>query len=78
VCGPAYGWWGVTCVNGLVPADAVLRDGSDNGGGFNVGGGITIGHEGPGPKFYTEVRYHHAYLDRVDAQVLPVTFGIRW
>jgi hypothetical protein len=56
----------------------VLRDGSSNGGGFNVGGGITLGHEGSGPKFYTEVRYHHAYLNRVDAQVLPVTFGIRW
>jgi hypothetical protein len=78
VCGPTFTWWGVACVNGLVPADAVLRDGSSNGGGFNVGGGITLGHEGSGPKFYTEVRYHHAYLNRVDAQVLPVTFGIRW
>jgi hypothetical protein len=78
VCGPAFGWYGVTCVNGLVPADAVLRDGSDNGGGWNVGGGLTFGKEGPGPKIYTEVRYHRALFSNIDTEVLPVTFGIRW
>jgi len=78
VCGPVFGWYGVTCVNGLVPADAVIRDGSSDGGGFNVGAGFTFGHEGPGAKFYTEVRYHHAYMDRFDTEVLPLTFGIRW
>jgi hypothetical protein len=75
VCGPVFGWYGVTCVNGLVPADAILADGSTDGGGFNIGGGITFGH---GAKFYTEVRYHRAFMDRFDTEVLPVTFGIRW
>jgi len=78
VCGPGFGWYGVTCVNGLVPADVVLADGSVNGGGWNIGGGITFGHEGPGPKIYTEVRYHHAYFSNFDTEVLPVTIGVRW
>jgi hypothetical protein len=65
-------------VNGLVPADAVLRDGSTDGGGFNIGGGLTFGGEGPGMKFYTEVRYHRAFMERFDTEVLPITFGIRW
>lgn len=78
VCLPSYFWLGLACVNGLVPANAVLHDGSANGGGVNIGGGITLGREGPGPKFYTEVRYHRAFLPHFDTEVLPVTFGIRW
>lgn len=75
VCGPTFGWFGVACVNGLVPADFVLADGSVDGGGWNIGGGVTFGE---GMKFYTEVRYHHAYFSNFDTEVLPVTFGIRW
>ena len=78
VCAPTFGWFGVTCVNGLVPADFVLADGSANGGGWNIGGGITFGHKGPGAKIYTEVRYHKAYFSNFDTEVLPVTFGVRW
>lgn len=78
VCGPAVFWYGVVCANGLVPANAVLRSGSQNGGGLNIGGGITLGKEGHGPKFYTEIRYHHAYFSHFGLDVLPVTFGIRW
>jgi hypothetical protein len=78
VCGPSFSWFGVTCVNGLVPASFVLADGSINGGGWNIGGGLTFGHEGPGMRIYTEVRYHKAYFSNFDTEVLPVTFGFRW
>jgi hypothetical protein len=49
-------------------------------GGWNVGGEITFGHEAVGAKFYTEVRYHHAYFDSFDfdTEALPVIFGVRW
>jgi hypothetical protein len=77
VCGPTFGWWGVTCVNGLVSTTAQLHSGSNNGGGLNIGGGFTFGHP-TGAKFYTEVRYHHAFFSNFDTDVLPVTFGIRW
>jgi hypothetical protein len=78
VCGPNFFWYGITCVNGLVETDIVLRSGSADGGGLNIGGGVTFGGEGPGAKFYTEVRYHRAYFDNFDVEVLPVTFGLRW
>lgn len=77
VCGPSFSWYGVACVNGLVSTDAVLRSGSADGGGLNIGAGVTIGH-GTGAKFYAEFRYHHIYYSTLNTDVIPVTFGVRW
>ena len=77
-CFPSYVWWGVVCTNGLVSANAVLASGSSDAFGFNVGLGVTY-RLGESPvKFYTELRYHHAYTSGIDTQVLPLTFGIRF
>jgi opacity protein-like surface antigen len=77
-CFPSYLWWGVVCTNGLVETTTTLRSGSTNDFGFNVGAGITYRLGSSHAKFYTELRYHHAYDNKVDTQVLPLTFGIRW
>jgi hypothetical protein len=78
VCTPFWTFWGAVCVNGLVPTTTILRDGSDDGGGFNVGAGITYRIGEGHVKFYTEARYHRAYLPTQDTQVIPWTFGFRW
>jgi hypothetical protein len=75
VCEPSWAFWGVVCVNGLVPATVTLGSRTSDAGGWNIGGGVTFGQSA---KFYTEVRYHRAYPDNVDTEVLPVTFGFRW
>lgn len=71
VCTDFWTFWGVTCVNGLVPTTTILKDGSDSGGGFNIGGGITYRLGESRTKFYTEVRYHRAFLPHEDTQILP-------
>jgi hypothetical protein len=78
VCDPFFVWWGVTCVNGLFPADVVLDSSSSDAFGGNVGGGVTFRLGEGGTKFYTEIRYHHAGYDTVDTNILPLTFGFRW
>jgi Outer membrane protein beta-barrel domain len=77
ICPPFWVWWGV-CVSGLFPPDAVLASSSSNAFGGNIGGGFTY-HIGEGNmKFYTEIRYHHAAHNKVDTDLLPLTFGLRW
>jgi opacity protein-like surface antigen len=71
-------FWGVVCTNGLVQSSVELAGGSSNAFGWNVGAGVTFRLGQSHAKFYTEVRYHHAYTSRVDTQVLPLTFGFRW
>jgi opacity protein-like surface antigen len=78
VCGPNFFFWGVTCVNGLVPANAVLRSGSSNAFGLNIGGGVTYRLGESHAKIYGELRYHHAYTNNFSTSVLPLTFGVRW
>jgi hypothetical protein len=77
-CLSSYVWWGVVCTNGLVSSNAELRSGSTNGFGYNAGGGITFRIGDSYAKFYTELRYHHAFHRGIDTQVLPLTFGIRY
>jgi len=77
-CAPSFFFWGVVCSNGLVQSTAVLRSGSDNGVGLNIGGGATYRIGGSHAKFYTELRYHYAYFSDVNTAVLPLTFGFRW
>ena len=77
VCPGFWVWWG-SCVNGLFPADAVLASSTSDAFGGNIGGGLTYQIGGGNIKFYTEVRYHHAAHDKVDTDLLPLTFGFRW
>jgi hypothetical protein len=42
--------------------------------GYNPGGGVTFGTR---TKFFVEARYHHMFTD-IAAEVVPLTFGIRW
>jgi hypothetical protein len=44
-------------------------------GGYNVGGGFTIGAQ---TKFFIEARYHHMSTQNPATEILPLTFGIRW
>jgi opacity protein-like surface antigen len=71
VCDP---WWGV-CFNDLVLTDTTLAEQNTYKGGFNVGGGFTVGSR---TKFFVEVRYHHMFTTNESTQVVPITFGFRW
>jgi opacity protein-like surface antigen len=76
-CLPSYTFWGVVCTNGLVSATQVLRSGSGDAFGWNVGGGVTYrlaGHL----KVYAEARIHFAYYSGINTRVIPLTFGLRW
>jgi opacity protein-like surface antigen len=78
VCNPFWVWWGVACVNGLFPADAVLESASTDAFGENIGGGVTFRLGDSPTKFYTEIRYHHASHNDTDWNLLPLSFGVRW
>jgi len=75
ICPPFWVWWGV-CSRGFFPANFVIGSRTDDALGGNVGGGLTL-DIADNVKFYTEVRYHHAG-GRVNTDVLPLTFGLRW
>jgi opacity protein-like surface antigen len=70
---PWWGWIG----GGWAPGEAVVGQRSDAGLGVNVGAGVDFGIEG-GASLFLEVRYHHAILDGVDMQIVPVMAGVRW
>jgi Outer membrane protein beta-barrel domain len=78
VCEPAWIWWDVQCVNGIVPADVTVGSRTSSADGFNVGGGLAFALGDSGANFYAEVRYHQAFTRNVDTVVLPLTFGVRW
>ena len=70
---PWWGWidggWGV--------GEAIVGQRTDAGLGFNAGFGLDFGIEGS-TSLFLDVRYHHAFLDGVDMQVVPVMAGVRW
>jgi len=78
VCTPAFAWWSVECVNGIFPTDVTIASRTSSAPGFNIGGGFTFSPWLSAPYFYTEVRYHRAFTDKVDTTVLPLTVGIRF
>lgn len=78
VCLPAWSWWAPVCAGGLVPADQVLAERTDNVFGANVGGGVTYKLTEAGMKIYAEARFHYAPTKNVYTRVIPVTFGVRW
>src|SRR5215472_694076 len=77
-CFPSYAFWGVVCTNGLVTATQVLRSGSGNAFGWNVGGGLTYRLGETHLKVYAESRIHFAYYSGLNTRVVPLTFGLRW
>lgn len=77
-CLPSYAFWGVVCTNGLVESTAVLGSGSNDGYGWNAGGGVTYRLGESHAKLYGELRFHFAYFDTINTKVLPLTFGIRF
>lgn len=78
VCNPAWLYWGIPCVSGLVPTTLVLDQKSSDAFGVDVGGGLVFKFQDEGIKFFTELRYHHAYNKNVAIDALPLTFGVRW
>jgi len=76
VCDSFLIWLG-ECVDGLVKGQKVLASASSDAAGGNIGGGVTY-RFGSGLKIFGEVRYHHAGHNKVDTDLLPLTFGLRW
>ena len=63
----------------LVPVDSVVASFTQNKGGLNIGGGMTVRIRGDSNvKFFVETRYHHAFTTPKATNMIPVTFGLRW
>ena len=78
-CSPIFMWWGYACEGGFVPLDKVVAGSTVDAPGFNVGAGISgrIRKAGP-PRWYLEIRYHHAPNGDVPTQTLPIVLGLSW
>jgi opacity protein-like surface antigen len=62
-----------------IPANTVLGSFTQNKGGLNIGGGISVRVRGDSnAKFFAESRYHYIFTSPVGMGLLPVTFGFRW
>ena len=70
---PWWGWidggWGV--------GEAIVGQRSDSSFGFNVGFGIDCEIDG-GASLFIETRYHHAFMEGVEMQIVPIQAGVRW
>jgi len=64
-------WWSGTDI----PAGSALNSYSKNSFGLNAGAGLayTLAKDGA---VFLEGRYHHAFADPVDSQVLPIVVGV--
>ena len=69
-------WWGWVD-GGWYEGEAVTGSRATSGFGYNVGAGLDFGIES-GAALFIEARWHHADLDGVAMDVIPVSFGIRW
>jgi hypothetical protein len=69
-------WWGWVD-GGWAPGEVIAGNREASGFGFNVGFGFDAQIDG-GASLFLDVRYHHAYLDGVDVELVPVMAGIRW
>lgn len=69
-------WWG-WIDGGWGPGEAIVGQRSSSGFGFNLGLGVDFEIEG-GSAMFIEARYHHAFMDGVDMQIIPVQAGVRW
>jgi hypothetical protein len=69
-------WWGYTGTL-IINQGSVIGGRSSSAFGFNIGGGMTFPAY-KGFRGYVEARYHHAFTNVNDTQMLPITAGIRW
>ncbi|HLJ14830.1 MAG TPA: outer membrane beta-barrel protein [Bryobacteraceae bacterium] len=70
-------WWGYFGP-ALVPVNQVLGSVSDNGGVYDIGGGLNIPLPNTGIKLYLEARYYHGFTNNSNTEIVPVSLGIRW
>jgi hypothetical protein len=68
-------WWG-WIDGGWGPGEAVTGQHTSSGFGFNVGGGIDFDIEGA--SLFLDARYHMAFMDGVNMQIVPIMAGVRW
>jgi hypothetical protein len=68
-------WWG-WIDGGWGPGELITGEHTSTGFGFNVGGGIDLGIEG-GASLFLDVRYHMAFMDGVNMQMVPIMAGAR-
>jgi hypothetical protein len=62
-----------------VPSTAILSSYTQNKGGWNIGGGVSVRVKGDSnTRFFAESRYHYMYTAPYRTTYLPVTFGLRW
>ena len=78
VCAPVLVWWNLQCVNGIFPQNVTIGSSTSRAPGVDIGGGFTHSLWESGVHFYTEVRYHRAFTNKIDTTVLPLTFGVRF
>jgi len=69
-------WWG-WIDGGWSTGEAIVGQRSATGIGYNVGFGLDLEIE-QGTSLFLEVRYHQAFMDGVDMQIVPVMAGVRW
>jgi hypothetical protein len=68
-------WWGTI---GVVPAQTVLGSVGDDAVGVNGGLGLLFRLGDEGSAVFLEGRYHYAWTDAVDSEVLPVVLGFAY
>lgn len=77
-CEPGWEWWGFRCESGYVTADQTIGSWSATAPGYNGGIGFTFRVGEPPYRFYAESRYHYAPDNRINMQLIELTFGIRY
>ena len=75
ICDPYWSWWFGCTIGGV---DVITGSTSSDAFGGNIGADFTYRLSESHAKLYAEVRYHHASYHKVDSNLLPLTFGIRW
>lgn len=69
-------WWG-WIDGGWVPGEAIIGQHTSAGFGLNFGAGVDFGIEG-GATLFFDARYHYAFMDGINMQIIPVMAGFRW
>jgi len=68
-------WWG-WIDGGWGPGEAITGQRASSGFGFNVGGGVAFEIEGA--SLFLDARYHMAFMEGVNMQLIPIMAGVRW
>ena len=75
-CNGFFTWWG-HCFDSSLPINGNFLHSSQNGFGYNFGGGITRKIR-PNMDLYAEFRYLHGKHNNITTDLRPITIGIRW